>query len=238
MPVFIDLVIMGLIAGLAMPLGALIARFEHIHSEWLQQEFRHAVMAFGGGALLSAVALILVPEGIETVSAWPAALCLLLGGITFMYVDAWMAAHETSASQLIAMMSDFIPESIALGAMLAMGGGGAAWLLVLIMALQNTPEGFNAYRELRASTAMSTTKIVSAFSLMALLGPVAAVVGYIWLADSPVVLACIMLFAAGGILYSVFGDIAPQAKLDNHQAPPMGAVLGFSVGVVGHMLVG
>ncbi|UTA47843.1 divalent cation transporter [Simiduia sp. 21SJ11W-1] len=237
MPTYLNLIVMGLIAGLAMPVGALIARFENIRPNWLEQEFRHTVIAFGGGALLSAVALILVPDGIEKVPPGLASLCLLVGGAAFMALDRWMAARKTSASQLVAMLSDFIPESIALGAMLALGGGGAAWLLVLLMALQNTPEGFNAYRELRASTNTTATKIILAFTAMALLGPLAALVGYFWLSDFQTLLACIMLFAAGGILYSVFGDIAPKAKLENHRAPPMGAVLGFTLGVVGHMLV-
>lgn len=231
------LVLMALIAGLAMPVGALVGRFEHIRSQWLEQEFRHTVMAFGGGALLSAVALILVPDGIQKVKPGLAALSLLLGGMAFMAVDAWLAKRNTSASQLVAMMSDFVPESIALGAMLALGGGAAAWLLVLLMALQNMPEGFNAYREMRESSDLSGRTIIGAFTAMALLGPMAALAGYYWLADLQVLLAIIMLFAAGGILYSVFGDIAPAAKLDNHRAPPMGAVLGFSLGVVGHMLV-
>ena len=56
---------MPLLAGLAMPLGAAIANFEKINTQWLEDEFRHGVMAFGGGALISAVALVLVPEGIE-----------------------------------------------------------------------------------------------------------------------------------------------------------------------------
>ncbi|MBB1383603.1 divalent cation transporter, partial [Shewanella sp. SR41-2] len=53
-----------LLAGLAMPLGAIIARFEKVGNEWIEHEFRHSVMASGGGPLLSAGALVLVPEGI------------------------------------------------------------------------------------------------------------------------------------------------------------------------------
>jgi len=72
--------------------------------------------------------------------------------------------------------------------------------------------------------------------LMALLGPVCGLLGYGWLAQFPAVVAGVMLFAAGGICYSVFQDIAPQAKIDRHWAPPMGAVLGFVLGMVGHQL--
>jgi ZIP family zinc transporter len=46
-----------------------------------------------------------------------------------------------------------------------------------------------------------------------------------------------MLFAAGGILYLVFQDIAPQVKLERHWSPPLGAVIGFALGLLGTMLL-
>ena len=45
-----------------------------------------------------------------------------------------------------------------------------------------------------------------------------------------------MLFASGGILYSVFQDIAPQVPLQRHWAPPLGAVAGFLLGMIGQLL--
>lgn len=225
-----------LMAGMAMPLGALVGCKEHIHPDWLENEFRHSVVAFGGGALLSAVALVLVPEGSSHLDMTTVALCFCGGGLTFMALDVLLYKLNTPASQLAAMLSDFIPESLALGAALALGGTGSALLLAVLMALQNMPEGFNAYRELGATSRYTSGKIITMFALMALLGPVAGLSGYVWLADSPTLVAGIMLFAAGGILYSVFQDIAPQAVLEKHWAPPMGAVLGFVLGILGHML--
>lgn len=225
-----------LLAGLAMPLGAFVGSYQHLRPHWLENELRHGVAAFGGGALLSAVALVLVPEGTAHLSLWSAVLCFCAGGLTFMALDMLLYKLNTPASQLAAMLSDFIPESLALGAALALGGSGSALLLAVLMALQNMPEGFNAYRELKAAGRYSGKRIIITFAVMALLGPAAGLSGYVWLADSPMLVAGIMLFAAGGILYSVFQDIAPQAVLDKHWAPPMGAVLGFVLGVAGHML--
>ncbi|WP_116473235.1 ZIP family metal transporter [Zobellella maritima] len=225
-----------LLAGMAMPLGALIACVERIHPAWLENEFRHSVIAFGGGALLSAVALVLVPDGIGSLDPVMAALCFCGGGLAFMTLDIVLFKLRTPASQLSAMLSDFIPESLALGAAFAMGASGSGVLLAVLMALQNLPEGFNAFRELNASSGYSRFKIIALFALMALCGPAAGLSGYLWLAESPSLVAGIMLFASGGILYSVFQDIAPQAVLDRHWAPPMGAVLGFILGMVGHMV--
>ncbi|MFV1985460.1 MAG: ZIP family metal transporter [Thiohalomonadales bacterium] len=236
MELLLTVIVSTLIAGLAMPLGAVIANIENIQSEWIRDEFRHRVMAFGGGALLSAVALVLVPEGIANTKPLFAAIYFILGGLCFMALDIYLHKMNTPASQLAAMLSDFIPESIALGAAFATGNDNA-YLLAGLITLQNLPEGFNAYRELNMSPLYKPTKIITVFILMALLGPVAGVSGHLLLADSPQIVSAIMLFAAGGILYSIFQDIAPQVKLEKHWGPPMGAISGFVLGMVGSMLV-
>ena len=231
----ITLLGLTLAAGLAMPLGALIAQLEHLHSAWLEEEFRHSVIAFGGGSLLSAVALVLVPEGIAHASVISAPLWLMLGGGLFMWLDRFLAKHQTPASQLAAMMTDFIPESIALGAAFALNSESGLLLAALIF-MQNLPEGFNAFRELNANASFRPAKVIVCFAAMALLGPMAGAVGYFWLAEHVAVVSAIMLVASGGILYSIFQDIAPQVVLERHWGPPMGAVLGFNLGLVGFML--
>ena len=111
-------------------------------------------------------------------------------------------------------------------------------MLALIIALQNLPEGFNACRELTKSTHYPVPRIVAVFVLIALLGPVSGLTGYFFLSAYPQVVSAIMLFAAGGILYMIFQDIAPQARLQKHWAPPLGAVAGFLLGVLGQIALG
>ncbi len=228
-------IVTTLLAGLAMPLGAAFASIEKIGPGWLEQEFRHSVTAFGGGALLSAVALVLVPEGIAEHNVVLACVFFIGGGIAFMLLDKWLTQHKTPASQLAAMLSDFVPESLALGAAFATGSP-TAFLLAGLIGLQNLPEGFSAYREIKTSSSYRPLPIILAFALMALLGPVAGVIGLLWLNDMPSVIGAIMLFASGGILYSIFQDIAPQVKLEKHFAPPLGALIGFSLGIIGLMI--
>ncbi|MDN3555757.1 ZIP family metal transporter [Halomonas maura] len=229
-------VALTLMAGMAMPLGGWIALEERIGPRWLETELRHGIIAFGGGALLSAVALVLVPNGVDDLAVGPALAWFLAGGLAFMGLDILLHLSGASASQLAAMLADFLPEALALGAAFAYGGSGGA-LLALLMALQNLPEGFNAYRELRDSTHYSTRRLLGLFFAMAWLGPLAGLGGFLWLAPYPSAVAAIMLFAAGGILYSVFQDLAPQARLERHWGPPLGAVMGFALGVAGHMLL-
>lgn len=233
----LKIILLTLLAGLAMPLGASIARLQDIRPNWMDEEFRHGVIAFGGGALLSAVTFVLVPEGIGHLNSVMASLCFIAGGLAFMGLDIFLHKRQTEASQLAAMLADFIPESLALGVALAIGSKSAL-LLALLIGLQNLPEGFNAYRELKHTGQENSWHTIKLFAAMALLGPVAGLCGYWFLADHEAWVAGIMLFAAGGILYSIFQDIAPQAKLEKFWAPPMGAIFGFVLGMVGFMVIG
>lgn len=241
-------IILATLAGAAIPIGAVLAKFEHIRPSWLESEFRHGVIAFGGGALLSAVALVLVPESVGRLNGWWVALAMMLGGLGFGLLDAVLAKARGSVSQLIAMLADFIPEALALGAMFAVSGQGGL-LLALLIAVQNLPEGFNAYREMtavenpltlhrgRTAQKMNGKKVLLMFCCLVPLGPAAGLAGHVWLAQHEQILDFIMLFASGGILYLVFQDIAPQARLDKHWLPSMGAVLGFLFGVLGQLAV-
>ncbi|PSF09707.1 divalent cation transporter [Marinobacter fuscus] len=230
----VQILLLTLMAGLAMPVGAALASIERIHPRWLETELRHSVIAFGGGALLAAVALVLVPDGTENLAMPSIVLCFAAGGLAFMALDRWLAKNGTPASQLVAMLSDFVPEAMALGATFSVSSEGGV-LLAGIIALQNLPEGFNSYREMADATHYRRRKIVGSFTLMALLGPAAGALGYFLLSDTPQLVSGIMLFAAGGILYIIFQDIAPQARLDRHWAPPLGALAGFLLGVIGEV---
>lgn len=233
---WLQIVALTLLAGIAMPLGAGLAGVERIRPRWLEAELRHSIIAFGGGALLAAVALVLVPEGIRELTPVWIVVCFAAGGITFMLLDIRLAASDTAASQLVAMLADFIPEALALGATFVVSKQ-AGFLLAGIITLQNIPEGFNAQRELASSTHFRTSHIVGVFALLATLGPSAGLIGYFLLADHARVVSGIMLFAAGGILYVIFQDIAPQARLKKHWAPPLGAVAGFLLGVLGKVAI-
>lgn len=64
----------------------------------------------------------------------------------------------------------------------------------------------------------------------------AAWIGHVALADGPAALGAVMMFAAGGITYLIFEDIAPQVRLERTWLPPLGAILGFALGLGGHLL--
>jgi ZIP family zinc transporter len=75
------------------------------------------------------------------------------------------------------------------------------------------------------------------FALMPLLGPIAAALGVMFFAPNQMVLGALMVFAAGGVLFLTFQDVAPDVKLEKSWAPPLGAVLGFALGLAGDIFL-
>jgi len=224
-------------AGACIPLGGLLARLEHIRPKWLENEFRHFIIALGGGVLLAAVTFILVPEGMAYLSGpVDTVLFFLAGGISFFLFEFISGLRRRESPQMIAMLLDYIPESLALGGVFA-AGSGTAPLLALFIGLQNLPESFNVYRELIAIEGAQSRRILLLMCSFIPLGPVFGLIGWVFLSEHIYSLGAIMLFASGGILYLIFQDIAPQSKLKRHWAPPLGAVLGFSVGMIGHLWI-
>lgn len=231
------IILYTLCAGACIPLGGALAHIEKIRPRWLENEFRHAVIAFGGGILLAAVALVLVPEGSKHVNHSSANVFIFLsGGVFFFILEHISGVRRREKPQLTAMLLDFVPESLALGGAFAIGAHTAP-LLAVFIGLQNLPEGFNAYRELRAMPQSSVKYILGFMILLVPIGPITAVAGWFWLSENTYLLGAVMLFASGGILYLIFQDIAPQSHMRRHWAPSLGAVLGFCVGMLGNNIV-
>ena len=76
-----------------------------------------------------------------------------------------------------------------------------------------------------------------ALIILSLLGPIAGIIGFFLLVKFQIITSIIMVFASGGILYIIFKDIAPQANMEKRWAPPMGALMGFLIGLIGHQLI-
>ncbi len=229
----IDALAYACLAGIAIPLGGLAA-YALGQGTRAVGPWAHGIVAFGGGALISAVALVLVPGGIGFLGPAAAILAFGSGGLAFAGLDAWLARRKGRHGQLVAMLADFLPESAALGALLASGEAGGP-LLAALIALQNLPESYNAFGEAR-TTGLRPRRLLAIFAAIALLGPLAAALGHLFLAGHEASLGLVMLFAAGGILYLVFEDVAPGAPAKGSVLPPLGAVAGFLLGLAGHLL--
>jgi zinc transporter, ZIP family len=223
------------LAGLAAFGGGLIAWATDGANTDEKRELAHGIIAFGGGILIAAVAFALLPKAMVALSPVGIGATFCAGGLLFCVLDAQLSRRGDTKAQFLALLMDFLPEALALGAVFG-HDPRLGVLLAAFIGAQNLPEGFNAFRE------MTTVGIRSRVALMtllavSLLGPVAACTGYFFLQDQPKVTASIMTFAGGGIMYLIFQDIAPQSKIRKHWIPALGAVLGFAVGMIGKRLV-
>ncbi|MBL4898909.1 MAG: divalent cation transporter [Colwellia sp.] len=224
-------------AGICIPAGGAIAHASQIRPNWLDNESRHFIIALGGGILLGAIILVFIPEGIRAMDhSLLTIVPLVLGGTTFFLIEHQLGIKRRESPQLAGMLLDYIPECIALGGLIVVDFSSALLLAVLI-GLQNIPEGFNAYREIVALTKNSPKTTLSFMTLLAFLGPLAGLVGFYVFTGYRAALGATMLFSAGGILYLIFQDIAPQSRLEKHWAPPLGAVIGVGITLFGQLVI-
>lgn len=231
------LILFAILSGITVFIGGLLARYfnHHVKESPVKFEIIHFLISIGAGIMLSAIALVLVPAGMQELEVLPLAIAFSLGAIVFMYTDNLLAKSGSQTSTLLAMLMDFIPESIALGALFSTDQDSAI-LLAIFIGLQNLPEAFNSYRDLVRSGIKSQNALII-FFILSFLGLAGALAGHFFLRDQPFITASMMTFAAGGILYLLIQDIIPEIKLENNSKISLGATLGFLIGMIGEQLV-
>ena len=230
-----ELILYSGFAGITVLLGGILAYYfnHHIKKSPIKYEITHTMMSFGAGIILSALALVLIPKGMEELSLLPLAFSFLLGAILFMILDQYLAKKGGKVATLLAMIMDFIPESIALGAVFATDKK-VATLLAVFIGLQ--PEAFNSFRDLIQS-GYTSKKTFVIFFFLSLFGIGGALIGHFLLSDFPNLTAHLMVFASGGILYLLIQDIVPESKLEKNYLTALGAIIGFLVGIIGEKVI-
>ena len=224
-------------AGATVFIGGLLANLfdHHIKDSPVKYQVVHTLMSFGAGIILSAIALVLVPKGMEELSIWGVIGSFSLGAIIFMLIDRRLAKSGGQQATLLAMMMDFVPESIALGAVFAIEPQ-MVLLLAVFIGLQNLPESFNSFRDL-VKSGFSVNKTLAIFFVLSFFGVISALIGHFFLREHPDLTAHLMIFASGGILYLLIQDIIPESKLADNHLTSLGATLGFLIGIAGKMLI-
>jgi len=225
-------------SGITVFIGGLLSKlFERYFQKGIvKEEIIHTSVAFGGGIIIAAVAFVLVPKGMNELPILPIVVIFLSGAISFFFLDRYIEKKGGTISQLLAMLMDFIPEAIALGAIFATDHN-LGLLLAIFIGLQNLPEAFNSYIDLRSSGFTSKSCLLILFFL-SFSGVIAAVAGDLFLTNMPQLTASLMLFSSGGILYLIFQDIAPMSKMQKSWFPALGVNFGFLIGMIGQKLLG
>jgi len=232
------IILYSFFSGVTVFLGGLLSKyFERYFQDGLvKEEVLHTSIAFGGGVIIAAVAFVLVPEGMNVLPLAPMAILFLTGAIFFFFLDRYIEKKGGTISQLLAMLMDFVPEAIALGAVFATDPN-LGLLLAIFIGLQNLPESFNSYLDLRNS-GYTSKKCLLILLFLSFSGVLGAISGYYLLSNMPQLTASLMLLSSGGILYLIFQDIAPMSKLQKSWFPALGVNFGFLVGMIGQKILG
>ena len=241
----------GLAIGGSLVVGAVAAALFT-----LPDRLAATVTAFGGGILLSAIALELVPEADREAGAALTALGLLAGTLLYVSADWWLgrdadrrairrSGHaagaggqvEMPASQAeavrgesiaVGLFVDGVPESIALGLTIAEGEIGVALLAGILIG--NVVEAYGAAQPIVAGghTRRFAVTLLTAIGLALAF---AIVLGGTALADaSPELIGTAQAVAAGAVLAVVSIAIVPHAFAQVNRVVATATAAGFIAG--------
>jgi ZIP family zinc transporter len=212
----------GALAASSLILGAVLG----LARRW-PERFVGLVLAFGAGALISAVSFDLAEEGLEIGSAVAVAAGLAVGALAFYVLDGAFDRGGTNALALGAFL-DGIPEQLVLGIGLAAGEGVSLGLLAAIF-VSNLPEAIGSSTAMR-DAGTRPAAIRRLWGLIAIGCAVATPVGFA-LADvtGGDLQAAINGFAAGALLVMLIDSMIPEARDKAGRAGGLITVLGFAV---------
>lgn len=196
------------------------------------------VLAFGAGALVSAVSFELFEDGIALGGGLPVGLGLGAGALTYFVLDRIVEPehptghddHKGTAGAGLALGAflDGIPEQLVLGIGLAAGSGVSVSLLVAIF-VSNVPESIGSASEMRAA-GEPARRIIGLWLSVAIVCALATVGGYA-LADavSNTFKAAVDGFAAGALLVMLVDSMIPEASSKAGRIAGLVTVMGFAV---------
>ena len=125
-----------------------------------------------------------------------------------------------------------VPEGMVIGASFIGGTVRQGWTMAAVIGLHNIPEGM----AISAPMVAGGERRWRAAGLAALSGAptvLGAALGYCLGTLGPTALTLTLSFAAGAMLYVVFGELLPEAaSLWKSKLPALAAVLGILVGML------
>ena len=241
----------GLLVGGSLVVGALAAAMLR-----LPERTAAILTAFGGGILLAAIALELVPEADREAGVALTAVGLVAGTAVYVAADAWLSrdsdmdmrrrsghaaaagrpmkmpgAHaEAARGESIAagLFVDGVPESVAVGLTIAEGELGVALLAGIVVG--NIVEAYGAAQPIVAG-GHSKRFAITLLALIGLALALATVLGGTMLADaSGEIVGTAQAVAAGAVLAVVTIAIVPHAFDEVSRTVASATVLGFLAG--------
>ena len=243
MPVWVQAGCWGLVSGSALLIGAAIGYFAR-----LPQRLIAAIMAFGAGVLISALAFDLMDEAYRQ-GGFDAVAIGFVGGAALYTAATYRLNHRGARHRkrsghhderqpskddhggsglaiAVGALLDGIPESIVVGVSL-IAGGGVSLVTVIAIFLSNLPEGLSGASGMKRS-GRSAGYVFGLWGGIMLASGTAAIVGYTAFRHfGDEVLAGTTAVAAGAILAMLADTMMPEAFEEAHDLTGLVTVAGF-----------
>lgn len=240
MPMWLQALIWGVVAGAALVLGAGIAWVCRVPPRIVS-----TVMAFGAGVLISALAFELVDEAVSLGGLLPTVTGFLAGAVIFVGSNILLvragAKHRKRSGKnhpsekdspgsgtaiAIGALIDGIPESVVLGVGLLAAGTVSPAMLAAVF-ISNVPEGLSSTAGMKRA-GRGPGYVFGVWTAIAVFCGLASLLGYTALENAPAgVVAFITAIAAGGILAMLADTMIPEAFEEHHNLTGFTAAVGF-----------
>jgi ZIP family zinc transporter len=225
----------GALAAFSLVLGVLLA----FARDWPREPIG-LILAFGAGALISAVSFELAEEGTKLGSASSVGVGLGLGAITYFVADGLIDRRSAAGSKgnqatagagtslALGSFLDGVPEQLVLGIGLA-GGQSISIALLMAIFVSNLPEGIGAAVDMKAS-GTPRARVIKLFIAVAGICTLSSAAGYA-IADSisGELQAAVNGFAAGALLVMLIDSMIPESRKKGGRPAGLLAVVGFAV---------
>lgn len=240
LPIWLQAGFWGLLGASSLVVGAGVAYVMRLGAR-----VTGAIMSFGCGILISAVAYDLIFEGFRAAGIRPIIIGAIAGSVAYALAN-WLVSRngarhrkrsggqQTDASQggglaiAIGSMLDGIPESVVLGVSL-LGGGNVSLAVFAAVFLSNFPEGLSSASGMKKA-GRSRAYVFGLWIAIAVISGLASLLGAAFLgAAPPRVIALVQAVAAGALLTMVADTMIPEAVEGEHGVAGMLVVLGLLV---------
>lgn len=235
-PLWLQAGFWGFVGGSALLIGAMLGYFVKI-----PQRIIAAIMAFGAGVLISALAFDLMDEAYTRGGFDSTAIGFLSGAIVYTAANWYLTRqgakhrkHQTCEADVsgsglaiaVGALLDGIPESIVIGVSM-IEGGVVSWATVAAVFLSNIPEGLSSAAGMKQA-GKKASYIFGIWTVITLLCSLASLLGYVVFSQlSGEIIAATTAVAAGAILAMISDTMIPEAFEQAHDFAGLITVCGF-----------
>ncbi len=214
----------GTVAASSLVIGAALA----LVRDW-PVKLVSLVLAFGAGALISAVSFELAEDGAEVGGGLAVGIGLAVGALTYFGLDSLIEGRggsDPASALALGAFLDGVPEQLVLGLGIAVGGEVGVGLIVAIF-VSNLPEAIGSASKMRARRDGAT--IMRLWVAVAVVCALSTLVGYA-LADnvSGELQGGVNGFAAGALLVMLTDSMIPEARKGGRTVG-LATAFGFAV---------